>query len=101
MATIKYNGMELEEFTSDKPVIFDPPIECICWDEEKDADYHNKEDDFVLAYKTTERSLADRVRSREIPHIKDGKSTKFKREDLDAYMESHRIVPMYEIKRAV
>lgn len=25
MATINYNGMELEEFTSDKPVIFDPP----------------------------------------------------------------------------
>lgn len=51
--------------------------------------------------KTTERSLADRVRSREIPHIKDGKFTKFKREDLDAYMESHRIVPIDEIRRAV
>ena len=51
--------------------------------------------------KTTERSLADRVRSREIPHIKDGKFTKFKREDLDAYMESRRIVPIDEIRRAV
>ena len=29
MATIKYNGMELEEFTSDKPVIFDPPKKCV------------------------------------------------------------------------
>ena len=51
--------------------------------------------------KTTERSLADRVRAREIPHIKDGKFTKFKREDLDAYMESRRIVPIDEIRRAV
>lgn len=51
--------------------------------------------------KTTERSLADRVRAREIPHIKDGKFTKFKREDLDAYMESRRIVPIDEIRKAV
>ena len=53
----------------------------------------------AVAYlKTTERSLADRVRAREIPHIKDGK---FKREDLDAYMESHRVMPIEEIRRAV
>jgi excisionase family DNA binding protein len=51
--------------------------------------------------KTTERTLSDRVRAREIPHIKDGKSTKFKREDLDSYMESRRIVPIDEIRRAV
>lgn len=31
MAKIAYNGMELEEFTSDKPVIFDPPKKCIVW----------------------------------------------------------------------
>lgn len=55
----------------------------------------------VVYLKTTERSLADRVRSREIPHIKDGKFTKFKREDLDAYMESRRIVPIDEIRKAV
>lgn len=55
----------------------------------------------VVYLKTTERSLADRVRSREIPHIKDGKFTKFRREDLDAYMESRRIVPIDEIRRAV
>lgn len=55
----------------------------------------------VVYLKTTERSLADRVRSREIPHIKDGKFTKFKREDLDAYMDSRRIVPIDEIRRAV
>lgn len=42
----------------------------------------------MVYLKTTERVLADRVRAREIPHIKDGKFTKFKREDLDAYMES-------------
>ena len=32
MATINYNGMELEEFTSDKPVIFDKPVRALCWD---------------------------------------------------------------------
>lgn len=51
--------------------------------------------------KTTERSLADRVRAKEIPHIKDGKFTKFRREDLDEYMESRRVVPIDEIRRAV
>ena len=55
----------------------------------------------VVYLKTTERSLADRVRSREIPHIKDGKFTKFKREDLDAYMESRRVMPIEELRRAV
>ena len=32
MATINYNDMELEEFTSDKPVIFDKPVRALCWD---------------------------------------------------------------------
>jgi hypothetical protein len=31
MATINYNGMELEEFTSDKPVFFDKPVVALCW----------------------------------------------------------------------
>ena len=31
METIKYNGMELEEFKSDKPVIFDSPRAALCW----------------------------------------------------------------------
>lgn len=31
METIKYNGMELEEFSSDKPVIFDSPRAALCW----------------------------------------------------------------------
>lgn len=31
MATINYNGMELEEFTSDKPVFFDKPVLALCW----------------------------------------------------------------------
>ena len=31
MATINYNGMELEEFTSDKPVFFDKPVRALCW----------------------------------------------------------------------
>lgn len=29
---MKYNGIELEEFTSDKPVVFDPPRKMLCWD---------------------------------------------------------------------
>jgi hypothetical protein len=32
MATINYNGMELEEFTSDKPVAFPEGTKAICWD---------------------------------------------------------------------
>ena len=31
MATINYNGMELEEVT--EPQIFDPPRKCLVWDE--------------------------------------------------------------------
>lgn len=58
-------------------------------------------DQAVIYLKTTKRALADRVRAREIPYIKDGKFIKFRREDLDAYMESRRIVPIDEIRRAV
>jgi hypothetical protein len=32
MAKINYNGMELEEFTSDKPVAFPEGTKAICWD---------------------------------------------------------------------
>lgn len=31
MATINYNGMELEEFNPDKSVSFNPPIKCVGW----------------------------------------------------------------------
>lgn len=31
MAKINYNGMELKEFTSDKPVFFDKPARALCW----------------------------------------------------------------------
>lgn len=58
-------------------------------------------DQAVIYLKTTERALSDRVRAREIPHIKDGKFTKFLREDLDRYMESRRIMPIEEIRKAV
>jgi len=51
--------------------------------------------------KTTARSLKDRVRAREIPYIKDGKFIKFRRKDLDAYMESHRVTPIEELRMAV
>lgn len=56
----------------------------------------------AVAYlKTTKRSLADRVRAREIPYIKDGKFIKFRRKDLDAYMESRRVTPIEELRMAV
>lgn len=32
MATINYNGMELEEFTSNEPVAFPEGTKAICWD---------------------------------------------------------------------
>lgn len=31
---MKYHGIELEEFKSDKPVSFDPPRKMLCWDVE-------------------------------------------------------------------
>lgn len=31
MATINYNGMELEEFSSDKSIFFEPPKKCVVW----------------------------------------------------------------------
>ena len=32
MATINYNGMELEEFKPEKPEIFLRPRKALCWD---------------------------------------------------------------------
>ena len=58
-------------------------------------------DQAVVYLKTTKRSLADRVRAREIPYIKDGKFIKFRRKDLDAYMEAHLVMTSYELRRAV
>ena len=57
-------------------------------------------DQAVVYLKTTKRALADRVRAREIPFIKDGKFIKFRRKDLDAYMESRRVMPIEELRRA-
>lgn len=34
---MKYNGIELKEFTSDKPVVFDPPKKMLCWDNNFDV----------------------------------------------------------------
>lgn len=56
-------------------------------------------DEAVVYLKTTKRVLADRVRAREIPFIKDGKFIKFRRKDLDAYMESRRVMPVDELQR--
>ena len=33
---MKYNGITLKEFTSDKPVVFDPPKQMLCWNNEGD-----------------------------------------------------------------
>jgi len=35
MATINYNGMKLEEFTSDKPVTFEPAKKMLVWRENR------------------------------------------------------------------
>lgn len=58
-------------------------------------------DQAVIYLKTTKRALADRVRAREIPYIKDGKFIKFRRRDLDRYMEQRRVMPVEELRRAV
>ena len=45
MATINYNGMELEEFTSDKPVAFPKGTKAVCWDGDE-----IKDEKMVIAY---------------------------------------------------
>jgi hypothetical protein len=47
MATINYNGMKLEEFTSDKPVIFDPPKKMLVTD---DYDYKSCRVTEIIVY---------------------------------------------------
>lgn len=44
MATINYNGMELEEVT--EPQVFDPPKKCVCWNDEFPL---NKSEAYVAA----------------------------------------------------
>lgn len=44
---MKYKGMKLKEFTSDKPVVFDPPKLMLVWDTD---DYDRELDDPVLVY---------------------------------------------------
>ncbi len=43
---MKYNGIELTEFTSDKPVIFDPPRKMLVWDTEGDPIYEDMVDGY-------------------------------------------------------
>ena len=45
MATINYNGMELEEFTSDKPVAFPKGTKAVCWDGDE-----IKDEKIIIAY---------------------------------------------------
>jgi len=47
MAKINYNGMELEEFISDKPVAFPEGTRGICWDADKCEDGFRFELDIV------------------------------------------------------
>ena len=47
MTTINYNGMELEEFTSDKPVAFPEGTKAICWDSDKYEEGFRSELDIV------------------------------------------------------
>jgi hypothetical protein len=47
MATINYNGMELEEFTSNKPVVFDPPKKMLVTD---DYDYKSCRVTEIIVY---------------------------------------------------
>jgi len=35
---MKYHGIELKEFVSDKPVAFNPPKKMLCWDVERDIE---------------------------------------------------------------
>lgn len=42
---MKYKGIELQEFKSDKAVLFDPPKKMLVWDENIEA-----REDFVYAY---------------------------------------------------
>ena len=44
---INYNGMELEEFTSDKPVAFPKGTRAICWDADKYEEGFRSELDIV------------------------------------------------------
>lgn len=44
---MKYNGTELNEFTSDRPVVFDPPKKMLVWD---DASGIGVRSDIVYAY---------------------------------------------------
>lgn len=36
---MKYNGIELKEFTSDKSVLFDPPRKMLVWNDINDEPY--------------------------------------------------------------
>lgn len=43
---MKYKGIEVKKFTSDKPVVFDPPKKMWCWD----FDSSEPREDEVYAY---------------------------------------------------
>ena len=47
MATINYNGMVLEEFTSDTPVFWDTPRKALCWNEDNN---HYWTEEYLIGY---------------------------------------------------
>ena len=64
MTKINYNGMELEEFTSDKPVAFPKGTRAICWDADKYEEGFRSELDIVafipyLTYPVLTRDCLD------------------------------------------
>ena len=47
MATINYNGMVLDEFTSDTPVFWDTPRKALCWNEDNN---HYRTEEYLIGY---------------------------------------------------
>lgn len=50
MATINYNGMELDVFTSDKPVIFDTPRRCVTITINNNGEKKAYKENLLMAY---------------------------------------------------
>ena len=48
---MKYNGIELQEFTSCKPVVFDPPKKMLVWDEIMDTPLEAKVYSYMPAWR--------------------------------------------------
>lgn len=59
---MKYKGIELQEFKSDKPIVFDPPKKMLVWDDCDDGDIETASRLMVYAYlpaRPTNKVVAD------------------------------------------